>query len=281
MNPELPEALHAAINYLRAGLPRAARPYAASLGVLALLGVGLLAACIGGSARPSQAAVRAPSPTSPALVASALTSQPRLASVTPDAAPPTPTPTATPWPTSTPLPPATATAPRTATATAPRTATLAPTQPITQAVDTPPRLVIPKLSLDQEIVTVPIVKGEWKLDDLGDQIGRLETTGRMPGDALAITIAGHVTTSAVHAGPFAELWRLRLGDAVIFRTGETDYVYQVYAKLSALPQATGLLYAQDGQRLMLITCGEWDYLNFDYARRLIVEAKLTDQYPTP
>lgn len=145
----------------------------------------------------------------------------------------------------------------------------------------PPRLIIPKLKMDKELVTVPIVNGSWDLDKLGDRVGRLESTGRMPHDTLAMVLAGHVTTSAVDYGPFGELWKLQPRDTVTYRWGNTDFEYTIQKKLSALPWATGLLYVEDGQRLMLVTCGEWDYVNLTWTRRLIVVAELTGELPAP
>jgi hypothetical protein len=71
---------------------------------------------------------------------------------------------------------------------APPSPTVVPPTPVV-----PPQLVVPALKIDQSIVPVAIVGNIWDLADLGEQIGRLTTTGEHPGDSLAMTLVGHVT----------------------------------------------------------------------------------------
>jgi LPXTG-site transpeptidase (sortase) family protein len=233
---------------------------------LCLLAACLLAACRpAGPARLAASATPAPVALAPTFTA---TASPGARSYTPTAVEPTP-------------PPATPFSGAQATGTPSALPTPSPEPSPNATPDVPPRLLIPKLKIDKEIVTVPVVKGDWDLTKLGDGVGRLETTGQAPGDALAMAIAGHITTSIVQLGPFANIWKLRAGDAVILRSGATDYLYTVQTKRTALPEATRLLYVEDGRRLLLVTCSEWDTLTQTWSRRLIVEAELTGQQPAP
>jgi LPXTG-site transpeptidase (sortase) family protein len=96
-----------------------------------------------------------------------------------------------------------------------------------------------------------------------------------------MVIAGHITTSVVDLGPFANIWKLRAGDTVIVRLRATDYVYAVQKKKYLPPDATRSLYVADGRRLLLLTCSGWDALSRTWSQRLIVEAGLTDPVPLP
>jgi len=127
---------------------------------------------------------------------------------------------------------------------------------------------------------VPVVNGEWNLSTLGDQVGQLETTGQAPGTLWPCVIAGHVTNRVMQDGRLPKsgdcTWRY-----ASFRLGGTDYTYAVRNKLSAQPKATVSCTLRIAQRLLLVTCDTWDYLNFTYAKRLVIEAELTGQAPTP
>jgi LPXTG-site transpeptidase (sortase) family protein len=144
-----------------------------------------------------------------------------------------------------------------------------------------PRLVIPRLGLDREIVKVPARNGEWDLTQLGQNVGWLETTGQKPGDRLAMVFAGHLTLSFGKVGPFANLWKLRVKDEVIYRAEDMDYVYNVLSKIDADPSETQRLYVEDKHQLLLVTCAEWDYAAWKYGRRLIVVAEAAVQRAAP
>jgi LPXTG-site transpeptidase (sortase) family protein len=150
-----------------------------------------------------------------------------------------------------------------------------------EAASAPPRLLLPTLDIDQEVVDVPITNNVWDLEDLGAQVGRLETTGAFPGDDLAMVLVGHVTLTAANKGPFYDLLRLRTGDEIIYRAAGRDYVFKMVTRRGALPEDVEQLYVADGQRLLLVTCSSWDFLEFEYARRLIVEAELIGYRQSP
>ena len=154
-----------------------------------------------------------------------------------------------------------------------------PTAVITPAEIPAPRLIIPKLSLESDIVKVPARNGEWDLTGLGHNVGWLETTGQKPGDILAMALVGHVTVTAADMGPFADLWKLHLDDEVIYRTEDTDYVYRVKYKIDASPGETWRLYVKDSRQLLLVTCTGWDYAAWNYSQRLIVGAEEIAQRP--
>lgn len=144
-------------------------------------------------------------------------------------------------------------------------------------------LIIPSLNVSQEITDVPIVEGEWAIDELGSQVGLLDSTGTHPGDDMAMAFIGHVTRPWPEiSGPFADLILLKHGEEVIYRVNGTDYVYQVERIFRADPRAVDLLYVPNGEKIVLVTCSGWDFVDREYAERLITRAILvrTETSPT-
>jgi len=143
-------------------------------------------------------------------------------------------------------------------------------------------LIIPSLNINQEITDVPIVAGQWAIDDLGSQVGLLDSTGTHPGDDMAMAFIGHVTRPWPEiAGPFADLILLKHGEEVIYRANGTDYVYQVERIFRADPQAVDLLYVPNGEKIVLVTCSGWDFVDRAYAERLVTRAILVRTELTP
>jgi LPXTG-site transpeptidase (sortase) family protein len=143
------------------------------------------------------------------------------------------------------------------------------------------RLLVPALKVDERIVAVPITKDGWDISRLGMHVGWLETTGVRPGQELALTLIGHVTVSAVQVGPFANLYTLRPLDEVIYRSGGSDYVYAINTISEVSPEDVSRLYVNKGDHLLLVTCTDWNYLTETYEGRLIVDAVLAKQVPSP
>jgi sortase (surface protein transpeptidase) len=145
----------------------------------------------------------------------------------------------------------------------------------------PPRLLIPSLEVDEQILTIPIKDGAWDLSDLNLEIGWLSSTGREPGDSLAMAFIGHFTVAGARPGPLADIWDTRPGDEIIYRANGIDYVYSIAGRKTVGPQAIQELYVNDGSQLLLVTCTNWDFLSWEYSDRLIVQAALVRQSPSP
>ncbi len=158
-----------------------------------------------------------------------------------------------------------------------------PTAQPTTATPTPrpPRLVIPEIKLDAEIVAVPIVDNAWNVDDLGPRVGWLAGTGDAPGDAYAPVLAGHVSTDTGVSGPFGYLWSLSLGGRVELDFGDKRYSYEVIDRRKAQPEDVAKVLIPDGDRLVLMTCDGWDLTRLSYDERLLVIAELVDTGPRP
>jgi len=144
----------------------------------------------------------------------------------------------------------------------------------------PARLSIPSLGLfDAPVVALPIQRGRWAEERLGArEVGLLETTGRWPGDAWAMVLAGHVTLEGKQRGPFYGLGSLRPGQTVLLHAQDGRlWRYRVASQRLIAAGAVRAIYQRDGHRLLLITCAVWDDAQRRYTRRLVVEAVLEAQ----
>ena len=145
----------------------------------------------------------------------------------------------------------------------------------------PERLLIPQLNVDETIVTVTIVDGEWDISGLDSQVGWLTTTGQQPGADWAMAFVGHVSLQNGTSGPFGYLWRLREGAEIILQADATQYVYTLTEKRAVGPDAVKELYIPDGDQIVLMTCDNWDLVNWRYTERLLVLAQLVEERADP
>jgi LPXTG-site transpeptidase (sortase) family protein len=172
-------------------------------------------------------------------------------------------------PVSAPLPGATAPAP--AEQAAP---SVAPTLPPTSAEG---ELIIPELGLVETPTAVRVRSGAWDVAGLGKRVGWLETTGAYPGDARAMEFIGHVSLRApAGPGPFHDLGKLQPGSKIYYQSGGERYTYRVLQMRAVRPSEVARLYSADGNKLILVTCTSWNFLNQRYDQRLLVSAVLVD-----
>lgn len=151
----------------------------------------------------------------------------------------------------------------------------------TSAPAFPTRLLIPKLKIDETIVTIPIVDGEWDISGLGSNVGWLTTTGPTPKADWAMAFVGHVSLDTGISGPFGYLWQLRPGAEIILQTESAEYIYALTEKRDVGAEAVKELYIADGQQIVLMTCDNWDFANWRYTERLLALAKLVEERPVP
>lgn len=140
-------------------------------------------------------------------------------------------------------------------------------------------LHIPALGVSQPIVDLPLKNGRWDVSTLGDQVGRLDSTGAFPGDTLAPVLAGHMTfpTSAtLITGAFANLQYATYGTEMIYELDGQQTVYVVTEISRVAPEEVERLYLADGDSILLVTCTDWDANGRIYASRLLVRAVRTN-----
>jgi len=151
----------------------------------------------------------------------------------------------------------------------------------TLAPQGPSHLLVPAIHLDEQIVAIPLTAAGWDVSRLAFHVGWLESTGVKPNDRTAMAFIGHVTISAAQNGPFAELQNLKALDEIIYRSGGSDYVYAINSLQHIKPEDVSRLYQPKGDHLLLVTCTDWNYLTEAYEGRLLVDAVLAKQVPSP
>lgn len=135
-------------------------------------------------------------------------------------------------------------------------------------------LIIEKISLNESIEAIPLINQTWDVSDLGANVGLLEGTGRFPQDDRAMVFAGHAAVFWPLRGPFADLFRLLPGDKIKYVAGDKLYRYEVSRLVYATPSQVELILNQNGNQIVLVTCGEVDFSTGLSDERLIVTADL-------
>ncbi len=135
-------------------------------------------------------------------------------------------------------------------------------------------LVIPKLSLQVEILTVPFADGAWDVTWLGAQAGYLEGSA-YPTWAGNTILTAHASTPINTKGIFSEIHTLSYGDNIHIRAHGMTYTYEVRSQ--SLIRAGDLQAAfreEDYDWVTLLTCEGYDP-DFDrFTFRRIVRAVL-------
>lgn len=134
---------------------------------------------------------------------------------------------------------------------------------------TPERLVIPTIAVDTQVVTSPIVQGEWQVPRF--VAGHLEGTAR-PGEGSNVALAGHLQ-SLRNGNVFADLEKVQPGDEVLVSAEGEQARYVVREARLVTPTDVSVVAPTPEERLTLITCaGNWDWLRGEYSHRLVIVA---------
>jgi LPXTG-site transpeptidase (sortase) family protein len=138
----------------------------------------------------------------------------------------------------------------------------------------PPRFIaFPGASMSAPIIPAGRVQGSWETRHLGDSVGHLVGTSWLGDPGGNIVLAGHVESQTGTPGPFAHLFRAKIGDLVVIREGLHEERFRVTIIQQVDPHDVTWL-AQDGRaRLTLITCTDWDNQSQTYLGRLVVVAE--------
>ena len=135
-------------------------------------------------------------------------------------------------------------------------------------------LKIPKIKLNSDIENIPIIDSQWEITDLGARVGLLEGTGRIPQTGQSMVFAGHAAYFWPVRGPFADLKKLLPGDEITYMIDGKQYTYAVSRLIFAHPSRVDLILNDDGNQIVLVTCGDVDFSTGLSEDRLIVTADL-------
>jgi len=134
-------------------------------------------------------------------------------------------------------------------------------------------IAFPGAAMSAPIISAGRVQGSWETRHLGDSVGHLVGTSWLDDPGGNIVLAGHVETQTGAPGPFAHLFRAKIGDLIIIREGLREVRFHVTIIRQVKPDDVSWL-AQDGRpRLTLITCTDWDNKTQTYLGRLVVVAE--------
>ncbi len=125
-------------------------------------------------------------------------------------------------------------------------------------------------------VTAPVIEvyldGEsWDVQYLGQNAGHLQGTAWF-GDTGNVVLAGHVEMPDGSAGIFAGFDDLNLGDPVILTLNDAQQRYSITSITTVAPDDLSVLYPTQTDRITLITCDSYDFLQNTYQDRLVVVA---------
>lgn len=149
-------------------------------------------------------------------------------------------------------------------------------QPVVKSGDPDGTLIIPKIDIHHQTVNLPFVDGQWQTDDLGSDIGRLEGTGRFPQDDQAMVFAAHYTIYWPVSGPFIDLEQLMPNDEIIYIENGQKYVYNISQLAYVDPDQVDLLFRDNGDQIVLLTCSQFNLLSGHFDKRLLVIADLAE-----
>jgi LPXTG-site transpeptidase (sortase) family protein len=160
------------------------------------------------------------------------------------------------------------------------TPTLAPTrEPTPELTLSPTATPLPKASLriptagvNVDVVDVYLDGESWNVRELGDYAGHLEGTARI-GQPGNVALAGHVETREGKPGIFARLETMNIGDPVILSLDGVEQRYTVTAVRRVPPDDLSVLYPSTTDKITLITCDDYDFLQNRYLERVVVVAE--------
>lgn len=146
-----------------------------------------------------------------------------------------------------------------------------------QALDLPmPRadveLVVPAAGISAPIIQVFLDGSSWNVSQLGLNAGHLQGTAWLeaPGN---IALAGHVEMRDGRQGIFANLRNLQTGDTAILTMEGVERRYEIREIRHVAPDDLSVLYPTQGERLTLITCDQFDFLQNVYRERIVAIAE--------
>ncbi len=134
-------------------------------------------------------------------------------------------------------------------------------------------VMIPVLSVESDVLTVPFTENEYPVEWLGSSVGMLEGSAE-PGKGVMV-FTGHNHLNNTEFGPFAALGSLNSGDRIILRDGSGSlYTYTVFSNEPVkADDIAGFekLANQKANSVTLLTCEE-EQQQGGYAYRRVISA---------
>ena len=134
-------------------------------------------------------------------------------------------------------------------------------------------IFIPSAGVLSPIVRIYLDGTSWDVDGLGMNVGHLEGTSWLDGGPGNIVLSAHVEMRDGRAGAFAFIGDLTVGDLVILKQGNEERHYAVTEIRNVAPDDLSVVYPTTSERLTLITCDGYDFLQNAYTERTVVIAE--------
>lgn len=133
-------------------------------------------------------------------------------------------------------------------------------------------LFLPTAGVTAPVIEVYLDGQSWDVKYLGQNAGHLQGTAwfGQPGN---IVLAGHVEMPDGRAGIFAGMDKLAVGDPVILSLNNQQQRYSIASINRVQPDDLSVLYPTEKDRLTLITCDAYDFLQDTYQDRVVVVAE--------
>lgn len=149
--------------------------------------------------------------------------------------------------------------------------TLLPT-PIPQEITEGARFFAPTAGISTRVIQSYLNGESWDIRDLGMYAGHLQGTAWM-NEVGNIVLAGHVEMGDGRRGVFANVSELNIGDPLYLTQGAEERIYSVSEIKQVLPDDLAVVYPTFDERLTLITCTDYDFLENIYRQRLVIVAE--------
>jgi LPXTG-site transpeptidase (sortase) family protein len=134
------------------------------------------------------------------------------------------------------------------------------------------RLFIPSLGVQTPVIEIFRHNHAWDLSFLGNNAGHLEGTAGLE-ETGNIVLAGHVERADGTRGVFAEIGNLARRELIILQLPAEERRYHVTEVRAAEPGELSVLYPTETDRITLITCSDYDFLQGTYLSRVVVIAE--------
>ena len=132
-------------------------------------------------------------------------------------------------------------------------------------------LFLPTAGVTAPVIEVYLDGESWDVKYLGQNAGHLQGTAWF-GQSGNIVLAGHVEMPDGRAGIFAGVSKLNVGDPVVLSLNNQEQRYRISAIKRVEPDDLSVLYPTETDRLTLITCDSYDFLQNTYQDRVVVVA---------
>ncbi len=134
------------------------------------------------------------------------------------------------------------------------------------------RVLIPTAGVNALVVNVYLDGESWDVSQLGENAGHLQGTAWIDGSGN-VALAGHVEMRDGRPGIFARIDEVRTGDPVILTQAGVEQRYAVINIQRVNPDDLSVIYPTTDDRITLITCDSYDFLQNIYQERIVVVAE--------